>query len=130
MMGPIPLVAHVVNQQAPAAWQWHRPSEGVRLVPKLVGLARLAPLLVATTYFIRSCFVFFLLCFFYRVFLHFVTTSTGTTSVARITRGVQKHEKKSIGAHLKKMWPFFTSFFCLRFWTSRNKGRRGSSTTR
>jgi hypothetical protein len=42
-MGPIPLAAHVVNQQAPAAWQWHRPSEGVCLVPKLVGLARLAP---------------------------------------------------------------------------------------
>jgi hypothetical protein len=30
--------AHVVNQQAPAAWQRHRPSEGVRLVPELVGL--------------------------------------------------------------------------------------------
>jgi hypothetical protein len=43
LMGPIPLAAHVVNQQAPAAWQRHRPSEGVRLVPRLVGLARLAP---------------------------------------------------------------------------------------
>jgi hypothetical protein len=48
-MGPIPLAAHAVNQQAPAAWQRHvGASEGARLVPKLVswlvyGLARLAP---------------------------------------------------------------------------------------
>jgi hypothetical protein len=42
-MGPIPLAAHVVNQQAPVAWQRHRPSEVMRLVPKLVDLARLAP---------------------------------------------------------------------------------------
>jgi hypothetical protein len=40
LMGPIPLAAYAVNQQAPAAF---RPNEGVRLVPKLVGLARLAP---------------------------------------------------------------------------------------
>jgi hypothetical protein len=44
-MAPIPLAAHAVNQQAqaPAPGSGIGPSEGVRLVPKLVGLARLAP---------------------------------------------------------------------------------------
>jgi hypothetical protein len=55
-MGPIdiPLAAHVVNQQAPAAWR-HRPSEGVRLVPELVGLARSAPNANAEFFLVLGC---------------------------------------------------------------------------